>query len=141
MAPNRTVKYVDFGIASAKQFWDESVIPAYEKFKTQPNPSNAFGASFHAWHVHEWIWHERHPGEDTSGNRDYEAFRKNCTDSCPELAWLRDVADAGKHRGLGRRSVEVRRVASERNFGDAHGTRPHGVLPPPVPIPLCITFD
>jgi len=31
--------------------------------------------------------------------------------SCPELALVRDVADAGKHRGLGRADVQVREVA------------------------------
>lgn len=144
MASNRTVLYVDFGITSARQFWDENVIPAYERFKTQPNRANAIDASFHTWHVHEWIWHEHHPGEDTRRNIDYETFRTDCIDNCPELAWLRDVADAGKHRGLGR-SAEVRRVASEtREVGGAYGTGAYGVGPygagTLVATPLSITL-
>jgi hypothetical protein len=31
---------------------------------------------------------------------------------CPELAWIRDVADAGKHCGLGRPTLEVREVVN-----------------------------
>jgi len=129
MASNRTVRYVDFGITSARQFWDENVVHAYEKFQAQSNRANAICASFHAWHVHEWIWHEHHPGEDTRQNIDYKSFQTSCVNDCPELAWIRDVADAGKHRGLGR-PAEVRRVASEIQLvGYAHGTRPHGVDP------------
>jgi hypothetical protein len=66
--------------------------------------------------VHDWIWHEEHPGEDTQNNPDYIKFRKDRFHDCPELALIRDAADAGKHRGLGRSDAEVRRVAGDRRI-------------------------
>ena len=107
----KTVQYVDFGFTSSRQFWAEIVVPAYEKFKVEADRANAIYASVTSWHVHEWIWHEQHPGEDTRNNSEYSAFQNNLFSDCPELAWIRDVADAGKHRGLGR-PAEVQRVAS-----------------------------
>jgi hypothetical protein len=59
-------------------------------------------ASIPAWHVIEWIWHEQHPGEDTQHNDKYQKFQSEIVGDCPELDWVRDVADASKHCGLGR---------------------------------------
>jgi hypothetical protein len=110
MASNRTVEYIDFGYDSAGQFWSEVVLSAYERFRSTPNRQHAIEASVPAWHVHEWIWHERHPGEDTRNNSDFAKFLTDILKACPELAWVRDVADAGKHRGLGRKNREVLQV-------------------------------
>ena len=38
---------------------------------------------------------------------------------CPELGWLRDLADAAKHRGLGRGNVQVERVTNPSGRGGA----------------------
>lgn len=105
-------KYVDFGFTSAREFWDEVVLPAYEGFKAQPTRGKAIMASFAAWHIQEWIWHEQRPGEDTRRSKDYQSFQKKLFLDCPELQWIRDIADAAKHRGLGRQEpkVEVREV-------------------------------
>jgi hypothetical protein len=110
---NKTVVYVDFGFTSAEQFWAEVVLPAYERFKADASRANAIDASVHAWHVHYWIWHDQNRGEDTRSNPKYDNFTDKLLKGCPELAWIRDVADAGKHRGLSRRSVDVRGVTSE----------------------------
>jgi hypothetical protein len=112
---NKTVRYVDFGFRSAEEFWAEVVMSSYERFKAEPTRANALTASGHAWHVHEWIWHDQHPGEDTRHSADYKEFQNKLFSECPELAWIRDVADASKHRGLGR-PAEVRRVTSGTRF-------------------------
>jgi hypothetical protein len=106
----RAVQYVDFGFTSAREFWDEVVLPAYECFKAEPTRGKAIMACFPAWHIQGWIWHQQHPGEDTRNNSDYQQFQQRLFANCPELQWIRDVADAGKHRGLGRQTVEVREV-------------------------------
>jgi hypothetical protein len=110
----KTVHYVDFGFTSAREYWEEVVLPAYECFRADPIRGKAIIASFPAWHMQDWIWHEQHPGEDTRNNKNYESFQAKLLDECPELTWIRDVADAGKHRGLGRQKpkVEVREVRS-----------------------------
>lgn len=95
----REVQYVNFGFESAHDVWAEVVLPAYERFIAVPSRANAIDVSGHAWHIHEWIWHEQHPGSDTRNNKDYESFRDKLLSDCPELAWVRDVADAGKHCG------------------------------------------
>jgi hypothetical protein len=124
----RAVQYVDFGFTSAREFWDEVVLPAYECFKAEPSRGKAIIASFPAWHIQDWIWHDQHPGEDTHNSKDYRPFQEKLFLDCPELQWIRDVADAGKHRGLGRQKpkVEVREVK---------GTWPHNATP------LTITLD
>jgi hypothetical protein len=124
----KSLKYVDFGFTSAREFWDEVVLPAYECFKAEPTRGKAIMASFAAWHIQDWIWHQQHPGEDTRRSKDYQPFQEKLFLDCPELPWIRDVADAGKHRGLGRQKpkVEVREVK---------GTRPRNVAP------LIVTLD
>lgn len=102
MARNRSVRYVDLGYTSARQWWEETGLPAHQRFVEQGNRQTAIDACLHAWHVHEWHWHEMNPGSDTHGNSAYLAYRETIVDACPELEWVRDVADASKHRGLGR---------------------------------------
>lgn len=129
MKSNRTVQYIDFGIISARQFWNGNVLPAFERFQAQPGPESAIDASVSAWHVHEWLWHEQHPGTDTRQNASYRMFQNNLFSACPELAWVRDVADAGKHRGLGR-PTQVRRVTSNTLVhGGPVGWAPVGMSP------------
>jgi hypothetical protein len=91
---------------------DGSIQVAPLAFKAEPTRGKAIMACFPAWHIQDWIWHQQHPGEDTRNNSDYQLFQQQLFADCPELQWIRDVADAGKHRGLGRQSVEVREVKS-----------------------------
>jgi hypothetical protein len=109
-ARGKTVQYIDFGFTSAREFWDEVVLPAYECFKANPSRGSAIIASFPAWHIQDWIWHEKHLGEDTRNNANYTRFQDKLFNDCPELPWIRDVADAGKRRGLGRSTLKVREV-------------------------------
>ncbi len=104
------VLYVDFGFTSAREYWTEVAEPTYDRFINDESRGNAIAAFLLLWPLHDWLWHEQHPGEDTN-SKDYGMFRQQLFANCPELAWLRDVADAGKHRGLGRANVQVREVA------------------------------
>lgn len=122
MALPKVIQYIDFGYTSAHQFWLEVVLPTYERFKAEPTRQNAILAALSAWHVHEWLWHEQHPGENTWKNRDYESFLDQLLKTCPELAWIRDIADASKHRGLGRSTVQVKRTRSENRYIGPLGT-------------------
>jgi hypothetical protein len=58
------------------------------------------------WHLTDWVWHDKHRGQDSKGP-EFDAYRNRLLKKCPGLGWLRDVAEAGKHRGLGRKSLEV----------------------------------
>jgi hypothetical protein len=108
----KTVRYVDFGFTTAREYWTEVAEPAYQRFLNDETRGNAIAACLALWPLHDWLWHEQHPGQDThKSKKGYDQFRQQFFNNCPELAWLRGVADAGKHRGLGRSDVRVREVA------------------------------
>jgi hypothetical protein len=137
------VLYVDFGFTSAREFWGEVVLPAYEQFNAKPNRANAITASVHTWQVHDWIWHELHPGQDTYGHEPYKQFQNALFSDCRELAWIRDVAEASKHRGLSRK-IDVRRMKRETRFIGPFNTAPLNTVPLnavySVSTPLVITM-
>jgi hypothetical protein len=136
--------YIDFGFRSAREFWAELVVPAYERFKAEPIRANAISASVHAWHVQDWIWHDQHPREDTRRNPKYKKYQDDLAKDCPQLALIRDVADAGKHCGLGRQTVEVKQVASKTRFVGPFNTAQFNTMPfnhmYSVRTPLVITL-
>jgi hypothetical protein len=105
-----SVTYVDIGLNSIDEYWNELVVPSVGEFNAEPSARSAFRAALSVWHLHDWVWHERNP-DQISGGPQFDAYRKDLIAACPELAWLRDIADAGKHRGLGRYSVEVKGAA------------------------------
>lgn len=123
-AKQRSVLYVDFGFTSAKEFWREVGMPAYGRFTATQNRGTAIEASTHAWHVIEWVWHDNNPGADTQGNQTFVAFRDGLIAACPELAWVRDIAEAGKHRGLGRSGVVVGSVDTRKPAAVTFGGTP-----------------
>jgi hypothetical protein len=104
MPSDQGVTYIDFGLNSVAEYWDRLIVPSVRTFLQEPSARAAFDASLSLWHLHDWGWHERHSGEDNHGSR-FDAYRRWLLTSCPELGWLRDVADAGKHRGLGHEHV------------------------------------
>jgi hypothetical protein len=101
MSSNRVVTYIDFGLNSVAEYWSQLVVPTVRAFRTAPSAATAFSAAQSVWHLNDWVWHERNPGED-SRSPAFDAYRRKLLADCPELEWLRDIADAGKHRGLGR---------------------------------------
>jgi hypothetical protein len=101
MSSNLVVTYIDMGLNSVEAYWNGLVVPNVRAYQTEPSPPSLFNAAQSVWHLHDWIWHDRNPGKDSSGPG-FRAYRSDLLSACPELGWLRDIADAGKHRGLGR---------------------------------------
>jgi len=101
MPSNRGVTYIDMGLNSVEAYWKEIVDRDVRAFRTDPSTSPIFHAATGVWHLHDWVWHDRNPGQDSRGPA-FDAYRERLLTACPELGWLRDVADAGKHRRLGR---------------------------------------
>ncbi len=102
--------YIDIGYASAQEFWDEIVVASAARLKTDPTRAHAMAAAIYLSHFLDWVFHEKHPREDTIGNPVYIAFRQRHHRACPELGWLADLADVAKHRGLGRRQVMLKKL-------------------------------
>ena len=109
--PSKTLTHVEFGFTSAVEFWHEVVLRARSRFLGHQNRQHAIEAAWAAWHLHEWIWHDMHSGKRASGG-DYTTFRDGLLAACLELVWMRDVADAGKHRALGRAEIMKGRARS-----------------------------
>jgi hypothetical protein len=101
MVSNRVVTYIDINLNSVEAYWGELVVPNAKQFQSEPSPRSLFNAATSVWHLHDWVWHDRNPGQDSHGSA-FNSYRANLLGDCPELGWLRDIADAGKHRGLGR---------------------------------------
>ena len=123
MSP-KPVKYVDFGYRSASEFWHEVGLAAYRRFLSRPSRATAIEVALHAWHILEWVWHDENPGVSSRDPR-FAKFRDDVTQELPELVWLNDIADASKHRGLGRNTpaVVVQRLGSEMSgLVDASGS-------------------
>jgi hypothetical protein len=94
-----SVNYVDIGLNSVEEYWDHVVVPSVKVFHDKPSPGSAFGAALSLWHVCDWVWHELNPGQQGRGKK-FKRFRSRFVKACPELGWLGDIADTGKHRGL-----------------------------------------
>jgi hypothetical protein len=105
-----SVTYIDIGLSSLDEYWNELVVPSVQEFNAKPSARSAFRAAHSVWHLHDWVWHELNPDQDSRDPKFY-AYRNNLIAACPELAWLHDIADAGKHRGLGRSPVKVKGAA------------------------------
>jgi hypothetical protein len=101
MPSNRVVTYVDLGLNTVEEYWDAVIVPNVKAFHTEHSRPSLFNASQSVWHMHDWVWHDRNPGENSRGPK-FEAYRDKLLVDCPQLGWLRDIADAAKHRGMGR---------------------------------------
>ena len=107
----RSATYIDIGYSSAQEFWEEIVLASAGRFKTDPTRAHAMAVAIYVSHFLDWVFHEKHPGQDTRDNPAYAAFKEMHHTACPELSWLADVSDIAKHRGLGRASVSLKQVA------------------------------
>ncbi|MDP3299278.1 MAG: hypothetical protein Q8M38_04150, partial [Phenylobacterium sp.] len=101
---NRTVKYVDIGLPSPLDYWNQQVLPNVVDYRTTGEQRFAMQAARDLWHIAEWVWHSQNPGVDTH-DPSFGAWRNAQIQACPELAYLRDIADASKHCGLGRTPI------------------------------------
>src|ERR1035437_11119878 len=129
MSSNRVVTYIDFGLNSVDEYWGQLVVPNVQALRSVPSPTHVFNAAHSVWHLHDWGWHDRNPGQN-SGGPAFDSYRSKLLTVCPELGWLRDVADAGKHRGLGR-------------LPEGQGAEPHvigSLLPLGIPAGGILTY-
>ncbi len=92
MARNAPLKFIDLGLKSAKEFWRKIVLEDYQQFRKAPNARTAMASAGSCWHLHDWVWHELKPTMDKAD------FQNGIIKDCPQLGWVRDVADASKHR-------------------------------------------
>lgn len=102
----KAVRFLNFGCSTASAFWLDVCVPSHSRFFANPNRFGAIQAAWPTWHVHEWLWHDTHPGQHAVDAK----FRDGLIADCEQLAWLRDVTDASKHCGLGR-ALDVKAVS------------------------------
>ena len=137
MPPKSGVKYVDIDLSSVDAYWREIVMPSVQAFRGVSSARTVLQAAHAVWHLHEWVWHERNPGTDASGKR-FDHFRRRILTTCPELGWLRDITDAGKHRGLNRSTVGVK--AAEKHMLE-RGDDGSGTTSSPIPVHIVALTD
>jgi hypothetical protein len=98
------VTYIDIDLDSIEAYWNGPLLHNVRAFQTEQSPTTLFNAASSVWHLHDWVWHDRNPGTDTWGSKEFKVYRDGLIAACPALGWLQDIADAGKHRGLGRKT-------------------------------------
>jgi hypothetical protein len=111
---------VDIGISTAYDYFFELARPNHDHFIQQPSITTMLNAAWAYWHLHEWYFWDHNP---VATNTDLDNFRATLLDACPELGWLRDIAEAGKHFRLNRRKqhITVKAISTHQHggYGDA----------------------
>jgi hypothetical protein len=132
------MKDVDIGLNSVEEYWREIVIPSVKDFSSAASPRSVFQAALALWHLHDWVWHEKNPGQSTRSA--FKAYGDSLVVECPELGWLRDIADAGKHRRLGRQipKVTVDAVPEQLLSRGSDGSGSQGS---PLPVRIVVLED
>jgi hypothetical protein len=108
-----TLRYIDLGINSAKQFWSEVVLPDYDQFTKSHTARDAIHVALSTWHLHDWVLCEQ-PSSTKKPD-----FQNNLICACPELGWIRDYAETAKHRRLNRPG-EVKKVEPDSQVESIH---------------------
>src|ERR1700722_11133596 len=115
MSSNRVVTYIDLNINSVDEYWSQIIVPSVQTLRNTPSRATVFSAALSSWDLHDWVWHEQNPGQNSRGSA-FDTYQRDLLAACPQLGWLRDIADAGKHRGLGRlpqvTGAEPQRIAT-----------------------------
>lgn len=109
------VKMVDLGYTGASDFWTKNVLPAYKRYQEARDSPTALDVSIHLWHLREWVWHDPNCGQQRKQGINAEAFYANLRNDCLALGWLRDIANAGKHRVLNK-PTKVQRAFQAPNI-------------------------
>jgi hypothetical protein len=105
--------FIDLGITSAAAFHCQVAEPNHNEFRRRPSTISALNAAWAYWHLYEWDFWDQHPSTLTGKQARplLEKHGEQVIDECPELAVLRDMTDASKHRGLHRGNVKVTSVS------------------------------
>jgi hypothetical protein len=117
---------IDIGISDAKDYWNKIVIPALDEFQRRPSAQTGMASASSLWHIHEWVWYDKHPKVNTWGSKAYKAFCAKIFTECPELNWLHDVTNIGKHRALTRPSPLDVSVAKQSEIVGRDGAGGYG---------------
>jgi hypothetical protein len=111
---------VDIGISTSYDYFFEVAWPNHVEFTRRPSPITALNAAWPYWHLHEWHFWEHNP---TAMAPDLKKFEPQVLRECPELGWLRDIAEAGKHFQLNRQNPPVKvKSISTRHCGGGYGS-------------------
>jgi hypothetical protein len=103
------VTKIDFGPKSACDYLGLHVAPINERFLRVSNQENAINLAKALWDTAGWLWSDRHPGVDRRKlQAETKAFDEDLISRCPDLRFIRDLAEAAKHGGeLSRPTVTV----------------------------------
>ena len=82
------------------------------------------------WHIHEWFWYDKNPKTNSKGSKDYKKFRREIVRECPELEWLQDLTNIGKHRALTRSPSSYVSIIKQSGLMGRGGTGGYGVNAP-----------
>ena len=123
---NEEVKHVDWGIPNAVSYFGVVVLPNIVMFEASPTIQFAMNAVQSLWNLHEWYWYDTHPNQNPrhKGNQaTYKAFQDQLIQERPEIGHIRDLAEAAKHCGLGRRKppLAVKSVGNRAGRGGVGG--------------------
>jgi len=108
----RAPTYIEVGYSTAQEYWEEIVLASAARFRADPTRAHAMAVAIYVSHFLDWVFHDKHPREDTQGNPLYVAFKQRHYRACPELTWLVDLVDVAKRRGLGRPAALVKLKSS-----------------------------
>jgi hypothetical protein len=125
VATNTSRTIVQIGINSAREFYENVALPNIEAFWSKNDMPSAFNAAFAIWHVADWRFYEL-PQYQPHNRKQWEAFCDYLKQKCPLISQIRDVAEAAKHRELGRPTVQVTSTLLELQYAGL-GVAPLGV--------------
>lgn len=110
-------KNLSFGVSTHWQYFN-IVEQNYKEYLTNPASVRlAINFSLTAWHLTEWLFHGLL--KYNSFNEDFKnltAFRKHLKQRCPELQYIRDIADGSKHVTLDRHPSFIKNSKSKKPF-------------------------
>jgi hypothetical protein len=108
-----SVAKIQIGLASAREYLEQQVAPAYSRFLDVPSQENALSAAATLWDTRGWIDQKASPAAAKALSEDLLA-------RCPDLGLIHDLADAAKHSGeLDRSSVLVKGISGSGSPGGA----------------------
>jgi hypothetical protein len=124
-APKRIKQVFDNTVGDAKSFFERFALPNVRDFEASPaNERLGLNAALMLGHMCEWYWYDSHPDKNPRCPDYNDGFLPGLYRECPELKWLADIAEATKHRGIGRGTHSITRVST---LAGRHGVGGVGV--------------